>query len=61
MEDAMANIALAGTDLKRARTHRKADRPNDVVPWSPRRRLVFVVSSAGGLWFAIGLGLWTVL
>ena len=57
----MANIALAETALKRARTHRKADRPNDAVPWSPRRRLVFVVSSAGGLWFAIALGLWTVL
>lgn len=61
MEDAMANIALTETDPRRARAYPEADRPNHVVAWSPRRRLVFIVSSASGLWLAIGLGLWAVL
>lgn len=57
----MANIALTETDLRRARAYPEADRPNHAVAWSPRRRLVFIVSSASGLWLAIGLGLWAVL
>lgn len=60
----MAHIALTETDLTtkvpRAPSQKRSRRTAPA-PWSPRRKLLFLLSSASGLWALIGIGVWSLL
>ena len=58
----MADIALNETALTHAMARRRHAGPHrDPAPWSPRRKLVFVVASASSLWALIGLAIWSLV
>ncbi len=63
----MADIALDETTLtheigrrRHERRHHAGPQPSPA-PWSPRRKLLFLLGSASSLWALIGLAIWSLV
>ena len=58
----MADIALNETTLTHDIERRRHAGPQPTpAPWSPRRKLLFLLGSATSLWALIGLAIWSLV